>query len=122
MTSVLRGALCALGLTLALEVPFVALCYPGQRLRLAGVGYDGDRLFLENSGADLELSRPGATAEYWYAPVGNDVDLWSDHDPKWEKPTKGVAGAIADAFTSVAARTFIPVYPKDGRFRGTAVT
>jgi hypothetical protein len=86
------------------------------------VGYDGDRLFLENSGADLELSRPGATDVYWYAPVGNDVDLWSDHDPKWEKPTKGVAGAIADVFTSVAARTFIPVYPKDGRFRGTAVT
>ena len=33
----MHGALRALGVTLLLEVPFVALCYPRQRLRLAGV-------------------------------------------------------------------------------------
>jgi hypothetical protein len=50
MTSLLCGALYALGLTLALEVPFVALCYPRQRLRLAVVA------LLSNALTNLTLN------------------------------------------------------------------
>jgi hypothetical protein len=83
------------------------------------VGYDGDRFFFQNSGLDWERHM-GLTEPLRHAPVGNDVDLRSAFHDKWEATTEGIIGAFLSPFTS--ARTFIPVYPKDSRFRGTSAT
>jgi hypothetical protein len=80
------------------------------------VGYDGDRFFINNSGADLEIlileRTPGI--QYEQAPVGNDVDSETAFYNKW----KAAGGDIVDAVTSVDECTFIPLYPKDPLFKG----
>ncbi len=82
------------------------------------VGYDGDRFFMNNSGADNEIviSQRTPGVNYEKAPVGNDVDSESAFYKKW----KAAGGDIVDVFTSVDECTFIPIYPKDPMFRGTA--
>ncbi|MBS4036125.1 MAG: OmpA family protein [Ignavibacterium sp.] len=81
------------------------------------VGYDGNRFFMNNSGADLEIVVAERTPGVLYerAPVGNDVDSDTAFYNKW----KAAGGDIVDAFTSVDECTFIPLYPKDPVFKGT---
>jgi hypothetical protein len=80
------------------------------------VGYDGDRFFMNNSGADNEVVRAERTPgiDYEHAPVGNDVDSAKAFWEKW----KAAGGDIVDAFTSVDECTFIPLFPKDPMFAG----
>ncbi len=79
-------------------------------------GYDQNRFFLNNSGADNEIIKSKRTpgVEYEKAPVGNDVD---SHKAFWKK-WKETQGTIVDAFTTVDGCTFIPIYPKDNLFAG----
>ncbi len=81
------------------------------------VGYDDDRFFFQNSGIDWE-SRNGLVmpAPYTPRPPWGTTSTSSDFHPKWESTTEGVIGLGAGLFTS--ARTFIPVYPTEARFRG----
>ncbi len=81
-------------------------------------GYDGDRFFMNNSGADREviITMRRSGVQYERAPVGNDVDPESDFWGKW----KAAGGDIVDAFTSVDECTFIPLYPQDAMFGGGA--
>ena len=88
------------------------------------VGYDGDRLFFQNSGIDWERPRtlhqemPVALRN---APLGNDVDMRAAFLAKWDAVSEGVAGhLITSAGFTLPARNFIPVYPKDPRFRGAS--
>ena len=80
------------------------------------VGYDGNRIFMNNSGADHEVIRarrqPGII--YEKAPVGNDVDSPDAHYNKW----KAAGGDVVDLITSVDECTFIPLFPKDTIFAG----
>lgn len=80
------------------------------------VGWDGDRLFMNNSGGDQEvldkLRKSGF--DYDHSPVGNDVDPMDTHWDKWV----AAGGDIVDFFTSVDECTFIPIWPKDGKFGG----
>jgi hypothetical protein len=80
-------------------------------------GYDGNRFFINNSGADLEIviSKRPVGVQFEEAPVGNDVDTLDTFFKKW----KAAGGDIVDAFTSVDECTFIPVYPKDPQFAST---
>ncbi len=79
-------------------------------------GYDQNRFFLNNSGADNEAIKSKRTPgiEYEKAPVGNDVD---SHEAFWKK-WKETQGTIVDALTTVDGCTFIPLYPKDQLFAG----
>lgn len=79
-------------------------------------GYDKERIFFNNSGADNEYKKANQQAEidYMHAPVGNDVDSIDDHYEKWH----GAGGDIVDLLTSVDRDTFIPIYPKDINYRG----
>jgi len=83
------------------------------------VGYDGNRIFLNNSGADAEViiaqRTPGVN--YVNAPVGNDVDSETAHWNKW----KAAGGDILDLITSVDECTFIPIFPNDPMFSGGSV-
>lgn len=83
------------------------------------VGYDGNRFFMNNSGADNEVIRSNRTPgiDYEHAPVGNDVDSETAFWDKW----KAAGGDIVDKFTSVDECTFIPLYPVDAMFSGGAV-
>jgi len=74
------------------------------------VGYDGNRWFIVNSGANDEynLSHRETGINYDTAPVGNDVDSYGQIYNKWQS----AGGGIVDAFSSVDTCTFIPVYPK----------
>jgi len=83
------------------------------------VGYDGDRFFMNNSGADNELITAKRTpgVQYEKAPIGNDVDSSTAMFDKW----KSAGGSIVDAITSVDGCTFIPLFPKDPLCSGTAV-
>jgi hypothetical protein len=80
------------------------------------VGYDGNRFFMNNSGADLETTTTERTGgvDYEKAPVGNDVDSETAFYKKW----KAAGGDIVDKVTSVDECTFIPLYPKDPIFKG----
>lgn len=88
------------------------------------VGYDENRFFFVNTGADDEVikSKRDTSIEYEKAPIGNDVD---HKDHFWKKWTMedggffdGVLNVIIDAFSSVDDCTFIPVYPKNNIFKG----
>jgi hypothetical protein len=80
------------------------------------VGWDGQRLFMNNSGGDQEnemsLRKPGF--DYEHGPVGNDMDPIDTHFEKW----KLAGGDIVDLFTSVDECTFIPLYPKAAEYAG----
>jgi len=78
------------------------------------VGYDGNRLFIVNSGANdkYELAHRDPGINYETAPVGNDVDSYNQLYLKWQC----VGGGLVDAFSSVDTCTFIPIYPKDSAF------
>ena len=80
------------------------------------VGYDGERFFMNNSGADREviLSERTPGVEYEKAPIGNDVDSESGFWEKW----KSAGGGLVDLITSVDQCTFIPIYPQDRLFAG----
>jgi hypothetical protein len=82
------------------------------------VGYDGNRFFMNNSGADHEVITANRTpgVEYEHAPVGNDVDSEGAFWDKW----KAAGGDIVDKFTSVDECTFIPLYPEDTMYSGGA--
>ena len=82
------------------------------------VGYDGNRFFMNNSGADNELIRARRTPgiEYERAPIGNDVDSETAFYDKW----KAGGGDIVDLITSVDECTFIPLFPNDSMFGGGA--
>lgn len=78
------------------------------------VGWDGDRIFMNNSGGDLEVyvsRRDPPGLDYEHAPVGNDVDSESAFYKKWEEVSN-----LADMFSSVDECTFIPLYPKNAMF------
>jgi uncharacterized Zn-binding protein involved in type VI secretion/flagellar motor protein MotB len=79
-------------------------------------GYDGNRYFINNSGADREVFKNlrRAGTDYEHAPVGNDVDPELDFYGKWH----AAGGDIVDAFTSVDRCTFIPLFPQDTDFAG----
>ena len=81
-------------------------------------GYDGNRFFMNNSGADNEVIRSRRTPgiDYEHAPEGNDVDSEAAFWGKW----KAAGGDIVALVTSVAECTFIPLYPKDPMFAGGA--
>jgi len=83
------------------------------------VGWDGDRLYMNNSGGDQEndisLRKPGF--DYEHGPVGNDMDPIDTHFEKWE----AAGGDIVDLLTSVDECTFIPVYPKAPEYAGDRV-
>jgi len=78
------------------------------------VGWDGQKLFMNNSGGDQEnemsLRKPGF--DYEHGPVGNDMDPIDTHFEKW----KLAGGDIVDFFTSVDECTFIPLYPKAAEY------
>jgi hypothetical protein len=80
------------------------------------VGYDGNRVFMNNSGADDELVLAKRTPDVVYeqAPVGNDVDSDTSHFNKW----KSAGGDVVDLITSVDECTFIPMMPNDPMFSG----
>jgi hypothetical protein len=80
------------------------------------VGYDGNRFFMNNSGADDEVIRAKRTPgiDYEHAPVGNDVDSDTAFFNKW----KSAGGDVVDLITSVDECTFIPLFPKDPMFAG----
>ena len=80
------------------------------------IGYDANRFFFVNSGADNELvvSERTPGVDYENAPIGNDVDSHEAHWKKW----KSAGGDIVDLFTSVDACTFLPVIPDDPMFGG----
>lgn len=82
------------------------------------VGYDGNRFFMNNSGADFEIivSRRQPGIQYEQAPVGNDVDSEAAFYNKW----RAAGGDIVDAITSVDRCTFIPLYPTDAMFASTS--
>ena len=83
------------------------------------VGYEQNRFFFNNSGADMEYDTAQRTpgVDYEYAPVGNDVDSADGHHTKWRE-----AGAdIVDLITSVDQCTLIPVYPKNVMFGGSKI-
>lgn len=84
------------------------------------VGYDGNRIFYNNSGADDEVIRSRRTPgiEYEKAPVGNDVDSDTAFFNKW----KSAGGDAVDLITSVDECTFIPMYPRDPMFAGSKPT
>jgi outer membrane protein OmpA-like peptidoglycan-associated protein len=81
-------------------------------------GYDGNRFFINNSGADYEVVRENRTpgVEYEHAPVGNDVDSEQALYTKWLY----AGGDIVDIIIapSVDRCTFIPIYPQDPMFAG----
>ncbi len=83
------------------------------------VGYDGNRLFVTNSGADDEqdYSTWEAGINYRTSPVGNDVDSFNQLYNKW----KSAGGGIVDAFSSVDGCTFIPIYPRDSIYASDTV-
>jgi hypothetical protein len=83
------------------------------------VGYDGDQIFFNNSGADNEVIRSRRTTgvQYEKAPVGNDVDSSTAHYNKW----KSAGGDVVDLITSVDECTFIPMLPQSGMFGGGKV-
>ncbi len=80
------------------------------------VGWDGPRLFMNNSGGDQEnemsLRKPGF--DYEHGPAGNDMDPIDTHSEKW----KLAGGDIVDLLTSVDECTFIPIYPKAPEYAG----
>lgn len=80
------------------------------------VGWDGDKLFMNNTGGDQEndmsLRKPGF--DYEHGPSGNDMDPIDTHYQKW----KLAGGDIVDLFTSVDECTFIPLYPKAAEYAG----
>jgi len=77
------------------------------------VGWDGNRIFMNNSGGDREIikSERDAGLDYEHAPIGNDVDSESAFYEKWEEVSN-----LADLFSSVDECTFIPLYPKNSMF------
>ena len=77
------------------------------------VGYDGDRLFFNNTGMDFEVikSRRDAGIDYESAPIGNDVDSEDMFWKKWKGYSK-----LADWFSDADKCTFIPIYPKRALF------
>ncbi|HWR81976.1 MAG TPA: hypothetical protein VN285_01590 [Candidatus Deferrimicrobium sp.] len=83
------------------------------------VGYDGNRFFITNSGADdeLSISHQESGVVYDKAPVGNDVDSENALFNKWYS----TGGDLVDAFSSVDTCTFIPIYPKESMFAGNEV-
>jgi len=83
------------------------------------VGYDGNRFFMNNSGADNELVRSNRTPgiDYEHTPVGNDVDSATAFWRKW----KAAGGDVVDLITSVDECTFIPLYPTDPMFAAAEV-
>ncbi len=80
------------------------------------VGWDGNRMFIINSGADNEssLDQQEAGVVFDKAPVGNDVDSEAAFFKKWFS----TGGDLVDAFSSVDTCTFIPMFPKDANFAG----
>lgn len=80
------------------------------------VGWDGQKLFMNNSGGDQEnempLRKPGF--DYEHGPAGNDMDPIDTHYEKWRL----AGGDIVDLFTSVDECTFIPIYPKAAEYAG----
>jgi len=80
------------------------------------VGWDGQKLFMNNSGGDQEnemsLRKPGF--DYEHGPEGNDMDPIDTHYEKW----KLAGGDIVDLLTSVDECTFIPIYPKAPEYAG----
>jgi outer membrane protein OmpA-like peptidoglycan-associated protein/phage protein D len=80
------------------------------------VGWDGNKLFMNNSGGDQEndmaLRKPGF--DYEHGPSGNDMDPIDTHYEKW----KLAGGDIVDLVTSVDECTFIPLYPKAAEYAG----
>jgi hypothetical protein len=84
------------------------------------VGYDGNRFFINNSGADNEMvySHRDPSVDYEHVPVGNDVDSYTALYTKWYYAGGDiVSGLLAP---SVDKCTFMPVYPQDSRFAGGA--
>jgi hypothetical protein len=83
------------------------------------VGYDKDRFFMNNSGADDEviLAQRTPGIDYEHAPLGNDVDSHAAFFNKW----KAAGGDVVDLITSVDECTFIPIFPQDSMFSGQAV-
>ena len=83
------------------------------------VGYDEERIFIINSGADHEADRSERTpgVDYETAPVGNDVDAVAAFARKWSS----TGGGVVDWFTSVDRCSFLPVWPKDLVFAADGV-
>lgn len=83
------------------------------------VGYDGNRYFMNNTGAEHEqvLSNRTGSIDYDHAPIGNDADPEDDFYKKWHV----AGGDIADASSTVDRCTFIPIYPKDAAFAAAGV-
>jgi len=77
------------------------------------VGWDGNRIFMNNSGGDREVlkKKRDAGIDYEHAPVGNDVDSEEAFYEKWYE-----VSSLADLVTSVDSCTFIPIYPKDAKY------
>ncbi len=78
------------------------------------VGYDGNRIFYNNSGADDEvvLARRTPGIDYEHGPLGNDVDSETAFFDKW----KSAGGDAVDLITSVDECTFIPIVPRDAMY------
>jgi hypothetical protein len=82
------------------------------------VGYDGDRIFMNNSGHDHEriISERTAGINYDAAPIGNDVDSGDGFYEKWN-----TIGFFSNLVTSSDRCTFLPVYPQELKFGGDKV-
>ena len=83
------------------------------------VGYDGDRVFFNNSGLDDEAQLPNQDAgiDYETAPVGNDVSSENEFYLKMR-----AVPDVIDAITSHDECDFIPVYPEDAQFQQSGST
>lgn len=85
------------------------------------VGYDGDRIFMNNSGMDCEIDKSErdsalADTDYEHSPIGNDVDSEDDFYQKWSEYS-----SVLDVFSSADRCTLIPMYPKDPIFADSKV-
>lgn len=83
------------------------------------VGWDGNRIFMNNSGGDREVLTKNRDAgiDYEHAPVGNDVDSEEAFYEKWYE-----VSSLADLVTSVDSCTFIPLYPEDTKYASSKAT
>lgn len=83
------------------------------------VGWDGNRIFMNNSGGDREvlIRKRDPGIDYEHAPVGNDVDSEAAFYEKWSETS-----SLADLVTSVDHCTFIPIYPKDAKYASAKAT
>jgi hypothetical protein len=80
------------------------------------VGFDGNRIFMNNTGMDREIDKTERDSaildtDYEHVPIGNDVDSENAFYEKWTEYS-----VILALFSSADRCTLIPIYPKDPSF------